>query len=246
MDWLSAGAGVASAGSGLFSGIVNAIRGKKDRKTNETRYQEQMHREDTAHQRQADDMEAAGLSRTLSAGGAGAPSVSPGDMPQRDIEKFDAQAIASGMRAMLQQKKDIAKTDAEITRTKVLTDNEKITKSILDEKLKQEKDLNADLAHNRIIKDQSSLRTDADTRWTGLETILNTALTTLGTSKSEILGAISDLAPGTVINNIKDKVEDLQVSASDKIEILKEAEEKARETKKEEEYVPQVIRGGRY
>lgn len=107
------GAGAAlSAGVGLVQGITNTVMQAKQFKYQKELNERLMQREDNAVQRRAADMEAAGLSKTLAAGGAAhTASMSAGSAPQVDMSA--AQRGAEMMMAAIRQKSDIARSTAE-------------------------------------------------------------------------------------------------------------------------------------
>lgn len=105
--------GAISAGVGLASGISNAILSHKQFKYQKELNSQIMAREDNAVQRRAADLEAAGLSKTLAAGGAAQSggSVSTGTAPSVDLSA--AQSGAEMMFNSIRQKQDIARSQAE-------------------------------------------------------------------------------------------------------------------------------------
>lgn len=116
--------GAGGAAGGLIGGIISAIGNiiigglnyslkKKQNAWERNAWKVQMAREDNAMQRRVLDLQMAGLSPTLAAGGsgAGASSAPTQQAPTLDMNlSQDAQLIIS----MLQGQKNIAKTEAEV------------------------------------------------------------------------------------------------------------------------------------
>jgi len=100
--------GVLGAGSDL----TNLAGGMVDLFTRKKRREEQFAREDSAVQRRAADLEAAGLSKTLAAGSAASSAPISNRSTQTSVGSY--QAAKSAEQTMLTQKKQIAQTDAQI------------------------------------------------------------------------------------------------------------------------------------
>nr|WAE43334.1 MAG: hypothetical protein [Microviridae sp.] len=105
---------------GLVSGIGNLVSQNAQFDYNKQMQQKTWDREDTAVQRRADDLEAAGLSKTLAAGGA-AQTMAPISNAVPNVgESVDKSlnGAAMGM-ALLRQKVDISKTIADTKSTEL-------------------------------------------------------------------------------------------------------------------------------
>jgi len=113
IDWGAFAAAGVGAGAGLWEGWRNREFQRETNEHNEALMRESWARDDTAIQRQAADMEAAGLSKTLAAGGGAANSG-----PIRlEAPKASHGVVDSAMQAA-QSVKSIAQTEAatEVTR----------------------------------------------------------------------------------------------------------------------------------
>lgn len=113
------GAGLIGAGSGLIDTIGNLFISKKNRESQEATQRTTWAREDNAVQRRAADMDAAGINPVLAAGSPA--QAGPTVAPKNDY-KMDSQEKALATMAMMTQKAQIEKTQAETDRINTETD----------------------------------------------------------------------------------------------------------------------------
>lgn len=149
MDPIIGGA-LISSGTNMAGNLIGQLMYGKRRKHAEGR-------EDTAVQRRAADMEAAGMSKNLAAGQAASSSASQPPAPTNPLGEVDPMMIGQAMT----MKEGITKTKADTKVSELAAENAKKTGIILDEQLLHLKDVTADNKHNRGLKDDSPLRTDA-------------------------------------------------------------------------------------
>jgi len=119
-DWSGFAAAGLGAGSGIWEGWRNREFQREINEQNEGLMREAWAREDNAVQRQAADMEAAGLSKTLAAGG-GAAAGSP-----IKLDSLEASHNVAGQAfAAMAAQKSIAQTAAQTELTKAQADRER-------------------------------------------------------------------------------------------------------------------------
>jgi len=126
-EWSDLAAAGVGAGSGMWEGWRNRKFQEKVNEKNEELMREAWARDDTAIQRQAADMEAAGLSKTLAAGGGAASSNAI------KLEPLEASHNVAGqaMDAMM-AKKSIAQTEAQTQVTKAQARKENASADLLE------------------------------------------------------------------------------------------------------------------
>lgn len=228
-DWLTAGATAGMAGTGVINSIIGGIQGIKNLKFQKDvfTYQKELQnkmfrREDNAVQRKARDLELAGLSKTLAAGGgAQAGPVVKVDAPQADFSKMSqgisqiAEAPVLAME-MMKMKQDVARTKAQnelikaqAEKTKAETDFMskmnplKITEKEVDLMFKEQ--LTQEKLNNLIWKNESAIK--------NLDIIdLNKQLKELGVEKSEL---------DIVAQQVKNKILDKNLSLKDQEKLIK-------------------------
>ena len=118
-DVLTAGV---SAGADVVSGVGNLILGGLTNAQNQRNWETQMSREDTAIQRRAADMKAAGLSQTLAAGNAAqssapirleAPQIKMNPVLAYQEAKKNTLSMKAAETEIMRQKADISRTMAQ-------------------------------------------------------------------------------------------------------------------------------------
>lgn len=138
LEKISMGAGIASAATNVGSGLFNLFGARRRR-------QIQFRREDNAVRRRATDLEAAGLSKTLAAGGAAQAStpIFPGDK-NVDVGDLTNAMMARENRKMIQQNINTSKSQERVNdmqKNKLGVETLGVMEENLNKKIKNEFDL---------------------------------------------------------------------------------------------------------
>lgn len=172
-------------GDGLFGGILGGVTDllnfgeqKKQNEWMKLAQEETWRREDSAVQRRTADLEAAGFNKLLAAGGA-AQTSSPIQVgaPQLGTNSIDKAALAV---AMMKQKADISKTDADTQLSRINYDLAKDQQQVIREQLKEKQEAvkalqiaNARNAYDNRLIFQSGMRSDVRSIATEVDQIVN-------------------------------------------------------------------------
>ena len=190
IDPIAGAAGLVNAGSSVANTVAafsNLALQKKQFKYQQDLQQIMFQREDTAAQRRAADLRAAGLSPTLAAGSAASVGpVVPTQAPQMGQIPDFSQAISVAL-GLMQQKAQIAVSESQyelnqMQKEKVSTDVDKLKSDIVKNK--------ADTYHS-YVKARRDIA-DAETKEHDLDFYVRNDAPTNGTPLQKHLGSVAD------------------------------------------------------